>query len=92
LYLEELIFKVKLQDIFACFIKELKPAWLEHNYSPRNKRIENILNIVGLPDRLYKYQNNISFVRVPIDYSNVQSRLNEPIETSVSFLKTALND
>ena len=54
----------------------------------RNSRIDSLLGIFGLQDRLY--QGDVMKVREDIDYVKVHEVLKDYREKSVAFLRTSL--
>ena len=59
----------------------------------RNSRIDNILKMWGLENRLVLNDASLSdFAEKPISYSEVNDRIDEKRKESISYLLTALSD
>ena len=73
------IFSILTHRRFMTFYRELGQS--------TNSRIDNLLSIFGLTDRLY--QDNIDNIKNDIDYDAVDNKLAEYREESLSFFKKA---
>ena len=54
-------------------------------------RLQNILKLLGLEDRVAKDENDLDIVKHDIDYKNVNKLLNEERKKSIEWLKEKLN-
>ena len=88
--IEENIYRYGLSRFLSITKKEVGKAHLEKNYSAKNNRIKNILEICGLENRFYdpcieflSYQENI-------DFNVVEKKLALKIKESKCFLSNAL--
>lgn len=59
-------------------------------HKTRNTRMESILNIVGLSDRIYSNNNAIDILNKEIDYKKVTSKLNIEIDKSIKFIEKSI--
>lgn len=76
------IFSIIFQKEFICIINERKGV----------SRIESLLNMLGLENRMYsKNDLSVDLNNPPIEYSRVSKKLDQQKEASLSYLKTALN-
>lgn len=63
------------------------PKHRKSNPFKQNSRIESLLNIVGLSDRLiYNLNDFEKLLNSPVDYSDVRTKLNKYINSSKQFL------
>lgn len=76
-----LAFSVNLNKTF--FVDLLPPSW------PANSRLEQLLKTTGLENRLL---DNLTDIDAPIDWNDVNSRLQAAREQSIHFLQTILTD
>lgn len=63
--------------------------FLNTNSDSRNSRIDSILNLLGLEDRLYN-GNLTSQMFSKIDYNTVEQKKNPLLKSSLEFLKSGL--
>jgi hypothetical protein len=76
--------------IFAILMEKPFIAIPQH-HAPKNERIPNLLGMLGLKDRLYNTKHTIyTQMMKPINWNDVQSRLNTQRANSLEFLKNAL--
>jgi hypothetical protein len=65
---------------------------IPQHHSPKNERIPNLLRMLGLVDRIYMREKCLSSqIMKPIDWDDVQMRLQVQREKSIKFLESSLS-
>lgn len=82
-----LIFSILFHRPFTAYMR-----FAENDLRNQNTRVEHLINLVGMKDRLYHSHNESLILSAAYDSENANQRLAERRHSSIAFLEKALAD